>query len=111
MANLGTKLRIDSLRGSSNNIWLTLLLIFFLLGMNFSKLMMPEWLLALLTISIGCFAIVSLFSYGFWTLKLWGTMNSGGRLIKILYFAVLLLVTFLTAYISFRIVASNGGQV
>src|SRR5688572_27158431 len=109
MTNLGAKLRLDSMRGSSSNIWLTLLLIFLLMGMNFSKLMMPEWLLTMLTISIASFAITSLFSYGFWTLKLWRTMSSDGRLIKIFYFAVLLLVTFLTSYISFSIVVSNGG--
>jgi len=111
IAKLGTVLRLTTLRGSSNNIWLAIVLIFLLTGMNYSSLVMPGWLLNVVMVFISFLAVVSLFSYGFWVSKSWQELTQDGRLAKILYLVVLSLMTLLVSYITYRIVVSNGGQV
>jgi hypothetical protein len=76
--------------------------------MNYQTFIIPEWLLQLLTICILTFQIISLFGYGYWTTKIWGTLTQDSRLTKSLYFGLLILVTLLTTDLTRRIVFHNG---
>ena len=108
MTNLISKLRLDSAKGNSKNIWLTLILIFLLMGLNFRTMAMSAWILNSLTITISGFQIISLFAYGYWTIKMWRTIAQDGRLVNVLYFCLLLFATLLTTDITRRIVFHNG---
>ena len=84
------------------------ILTFLLMALNFRALMVPAWFLAILTICLSVFQMISILGYGFWTVKLWKTWTKDNRLIKILYFVLLILVTVLTADLTRRMVLRNG---
>ena len=71
MMNLIKKLRLDTMKGCSSNIWLAALMAFILLFSNFRTLWIPQWLLSVLSILILSFATISLVSYSYWFSKSW----------------------------------------
>ena len=108
LTNLISRLRLDSTQGNAKNIWLTLILIFLLVFMNYRSFVVPEWLLQSVTICIATFQIVSLFSYGYWTRRIWRALNPERRLSHLLYFRLLVLVTLLASNLTMRVVFHNG---
>ena len=108
MTNLISKLRLDTFQGNSKNIWLTLILIFLLMGLNYQSLVIPELLLYSLSICIMTFQIISLLSYSYLITKAWRTLTKDKRLNKIMYSGLLILATLLTMDFTRRILFHNG---
>ena len=103
MTNLISKLRLDSTKGNSRNIWLMFILTIVLMGLNFRAYLIPELALIILTICISIFQIISLVGYCYWTIKLWDTWTKDGQLKNVLYLGLLILVTLLTADLAKRL--------
>jgi hypothetical protein len=107
MTNLISRLRLDSTQGNSKNIWLTFFLVLFLMMINFRALVIPIWTTILLTVIISSFQIISFFGYGYWTINNWRALNEDERLIKVLYFGLLALVTVGTSYIASKLIFNS----
>ena len=78
------------------------LLTIVVMGLNFKALLVPPLALAILTIFISGFQIVSLVGYGYWAIKSWDVSAKGNWLKKTLDFGLLILVTVLTTDLATR---------
>ena len=104
IASVVSKLRLDSVRGSSNNIWLAVLFVFILFGLNFNALSMPIWLLNFLVVTISGFGILSLLCHGYLLIKVFENSSIDLSLRAIAYFCLLSLVTMIICYLTYAIV-------
>jgi hypothetical protein len=102
------KLRLNTFKGNSNNIWLGLLFIFLLLGINFQSLLIPTWMLIFLAFLISVIAIISFLSYGYLILYFWGELDSDEGFTKIGSFCGLSILVFFILYLSFAVVFGIG---
>ena len=103
MLKLITILRLHSMKGCSNNIWMAFLLLIVLVGINYRTLIMPIWLIATTTLALLVFSIVSIISFAYWVFKYWEEFSAGRRLYEVFYFLVLLVIILLVFYISLKI--------
>jgi hypothetical protein len=108
MKKLTFALRLNTFKGSSNNIWLAALFITLLIGINFQKLLMPTWMLIFLTLVIAFLGFISFLSYGYLIFHLWKELDSDEGFTKIASFCGLSILVMFILYISFAVVFGIG---
>ena len=83
MTGFINKLGLNSTSKAPKNVWVTSLVIFLLLGVNYRKFMMPEEIFILLTLGLSLFGFISLISYIYLTSKDWSIMTGDKKIGKI----------------------------
>jgi len=78
------------------------------MGINFNRLLIPQWLLSLLTFMNLSFATLSIIVYIYWTVKLRKDFSSDRRIEEIFYFIALTLAGLLNYYLSSKILFHTG---
>lgn len=109
MVKLVTKLRLHSKHGSSNNIWLTFFLTIMLVGLNYRALIMPLWVIAVISIGLVLLSVISLASYVYRIFRYWRGFSTGRKFYELFIFNVLLVFVVLIVYTLLKINSYPGG--
>jgi hypothetical protein len=99
------KLNLDTARNCFKNIWLLLLAVFVLMGVNFNSMVMPYWLLRLLAVNMLVYSFLSFSGYLYWVSRSWLTYSMDTRLGKFFLMLFGLLLEAITFYILFKLIA------
>lgn len=103
MERMIKKLGLNSISRASRNVWLTALFIFVLLGMNYSKLLIPESAFVAILSGLSLFGYISLIATAYLVKKEWSTMTGDERIKKILYLGLITSVTILVSFLPIKI--------
>ena len=98
-------LRLNDSKGCVRNIWFSTLLIFLVVGINYSALVFPLWLIVFISVTLLIFSFISLIGYAFWLLKSWNLLSGDSIFGKIVYFTVLGLVNLIDFYIVLKVIS------
>jgi hypothetical protein len=82
MTGFVNKLGLNSRSKASRNVWLTSLFNFFLLGMNYMRLIVPEEIFVILTLGLSLFGFISLIAYIYLTIEEWSWITGDKRIGK-----------------------------
>lgn len=72
-------------RSCAGNIAWSCLATIFLMGINFNKLVFPEWVIITLAVTILIFSVASLVGYAYWRCREWVRDDEGNRVMTIVY--------------------------
>jgi hypothetical protein len=97
------KLRLHTVKGCSNNIWLSVALHIILVGLNYRVIFIPPWTIMLGSAFISTFSLVSFCAFFYWINRLWNTLSVGMRLYVAFQLLVFFFIAFANMYITFKI--------
>ena len=99
MPKLIETLGFDSGAKSARNVWRVSLGSFFLFGINYMHLVMPEEIFFLLALILSLFGFASITAHIYWTMKQWSTLSEDRKLGSFFYILLMTLVTTLLSLI------------
>lgn len=98
-----TKLRLHTVRGCSNNIWLSCALQIVLVGLNYRVILIAPWVITLGSLVISTFLLISFAAFFYWIYKLWDTLSTGMRFYEAFQLIVFFFIAFANVYVTMKI--------
>jgi hypothetical protein len=92
-------LKLRTPRECLQKIWICFAILFFMMGINFSKLVMPLWILLIVTFAIACYSILGVVASTYYLVVGWKDFRDETRLGKVFYWMLLATVTTLNVCI------------
>ena len=105
MLSVLSRLRLMNSRSCAGNIGWSFLATNLLVGINFNKLVFPEWVIIVLAVTILIFSVSSFVGYAYWRFKEWVDHDEGNRVMTIVYIVGLSLVELANINILLRLIA------
>lgn len=88
-------LGLQTNRECSRKGWICFVILFLIMGVNFSRLIMPLWILLIIIFAIVFYSIFGLIGSAYYLLVGWGEFTYNTRTRKVLYWLLLTLLTVL----------------
>lgn len=94
-------LKLPTARECSQKIWICFAILFFIMGVNFSRLIMPLWILLTIIFTIASYSIVGLIGSTYYLLVGWKEFMDNTRGRKVLHWLLMALIITLNVCILF----------